>query len=65
LGVHGHHQPQARTRPLDQRRERGDSHAAALRHLFNRLIGQLHHCLQTNQLYDQDKAFDAPEPAAA
>jgi hypothetical protein len=43
----------------DQRREKGDRHAAALRHRFNRLIGQLHHCLNTDQLYDQTKAFDA------
>lgn len=49
----------------DQRREHGDHHAAALRHLFNRLIGQLHHCLQTSQPHNPDKAFAAPEPAAA
>jgi hypothetical protein len=39
------------------RRERGDGHAAALRHLFNRMLGQLHHCLQTGQTYDPAKAF--------
>lgn len=49
----------------DQRRERGDRHPAALRHLFNRLLGQLHHCLQTGQTYDPIKAFGAPEKAAA
>jgi transposase len=56
-----------------RRRERGDGHPAALRHLFNRMLGQLHHCLQTGQSYDPIKAFphaataaglDAP-PAAA
>lgn len=51
------------------RRNRGDRHAAALRHLFNRLLGQLYHCLQTGQLYNELKAFpnlaDHPEPAAA
>ena len=39
------------------RRERGDGHPAALRHLFNRMLGQLHHCLQTRQNYDPIKAF--------
>lgn len=28
------------------RRKHGDWHAAAQRYLFNRLLGQLHHCLQ-------------------
>ncbi|MFD7046211.1 hypothetical protein [Rhodococcus jostii] len=31
------------------RREHGDRHAAALRHLFNRMLGQPYQCLQTNQ----------------
>ncbi|MEV8504590.1 IS110 family transposase [Actinoplanes sp. NPDC051475] len=44
----------------DNRRARGDRHAAALRHLFNRMLGQLHHCLQTGQTYDPIKAFGAP-----
>lgn len=39
------------------RRERGDGHPAALRHLFNRMLGQLHHCLTTGQTYDPVKAF--------
>ena len=30
-----------------RRRARGDGHPAALRHLFNRMLGQLHHCLHT------------------
>ena len=51
------------------RRDHGDRHAAALRHLFNKMLGQLHHCLQTRQTYDPIKAFGqprtAPEPAAA
>lgn len=54
----------------DQRRAHGDRHAAALRKLFNRSLGQLWHCLQTRQLYDQAKAFPAAdrspsEPVAA
>lgn len=44
-----------------RRRERGDGHPAALRNLFNRMLGQLHHCLRTGQTYDPAKAF----PAAA
>jgi hypothetical protein len=47
----------------DQRRERGDRHPAALRHLFNRLLGQLHHCLTTGQLYNETKAFGILEEA--
>jgi transposase len=34
-----------------RRRDHGDGHPAALRHLFNRMLGQLHHCLQTGQTY--------------
>ena len=52
-----------------RRRDHGDRHAAALRHLFNKMLGQLHHCLQTRQTFDPIKAFGqprtAPEPAAA
>ncbi|MFF4093710.1 IS110 family transposase [Streptomyces sp. NPDC001834] len=40
-----------------RRRERGDWHAQAQRHLLNRMIGQLYHCLQTRQLFDEDHAF--------
>jgi len=40
-----------------RRRERGDGHPAALRHLFNKMLGQLHHCLATGQGYDPVKAF--------
>jgi hypothetical protein len=42
----------------------GDWHAAALRHLFNRLIGQLYHCLNTGQNYDPIKAFGPPRTTA-
>ena len=44
------------------RRARGDGHPAALRHLFNRLLGQLHHCLGTGQAYDPIKAFPHATP---
>ena len=41
----------------DQRRATGDRHAAAQRHLFNRFLGCLYHCLQTRQLYAEERAF--------
>ncbi|MEV6341591.1 IS110 family transposase [Nocardia vinacea] len=52
------------------RRDHGDRHAAAMRHLFNKMLGQLYHCLQTRQIYDPTKAFTShlttpPESAAA
>lgn len=40
-----------------RRRERGDWHAQAQRNLFNRMIGQLYHCLQSGQLFDEQHAF--------
>ena len=48
-----------------RRRERGDGHPAALRHLFNKMLGQLHHCLATGQLYDPVKAFSSGTPGHA
>ncbi len=48
-----------------QRREHGDRHAAATRHLFNKLLGQLHHCLQHHQTFNEAKAFPAPLRDAA
>ena len=46
-----------------RRRASGDGHPAALRHLFNRMLGQLHHCLRTGQVYDPVKAY--PNATAA
>ena len=43
----------------DLRRAAGDKHAAAMRNLFNRFLGCLHHCLQTGQTFDAGKAFPA------
>jgi transposase len=40
-----------------RRRALGDQHPAALRHLFNRMLGQLYHCLQTGQTYNPAQAF--------
>jgi transposase len=48
-----------------RRRDHGDGHAQAQRHLFNKFLGQLHHCLHTNQLYNEAHAFRPPLPVAA
>lgn len=53
-----------------RRREHGDRHSTALRNLFNRMLGQLYHCLHTGQTFDESKAFHQPtaspgEPVAA
>jgi transposase len=53
------HSPGARAH-YDRRRDRGDGHAAALRNLYNRFLGQLHHCLRTGQHYDETTAFGPP-----
>ncbi|GAB3003306.1 hypothetical protein GCM10023080_081330 [Streptomyces pseudoechinosporeus] len=47
-----------------RRREVGDWHAAAQR-MFNRMIGQLYHCLQHRKLFDEHIAFPAALVAAA
>jgi transposase len=49
----------------DRRRAAGDRHNAALRNLFNRFLGQLHHCLQQRQKYCENRAFPAPQATAA
>ncbi len=53
------HSPGA-SRLYYHRREHGDRHAAALRNVFNRLIGCLFHCLQTGQTYTEATAFPTP-----
>ncbi|MEV0981886.1 IS110 family transposase [Streptomyces sp. NPDC049915] len=40
-----------------RRRDHGDWHASAQRNLFNRMIGQLYHCLQQHELFDEQTAF--------
>jgi transposase len=50
-------------RHYDARRAAGDWNHQAQRHLFNKFLGQLHHCLHTGQLYDEHLAF--PPPLAA
>ena len=47
------------------RREIGDRHGAATRHLFNKLLGQLYHCLQRREPFNEGKAFQPPISAAA
>lgn len=48
-----------------RRRDRGDWHAQAQRHLFNRMLGQLFHCLQTGQVFDEQRAFTSDLAVAA
>ncbi|MFF5553394.1 IS110 family RNA-guided transposase [Streptomyces olivaceoviridis] len=48
-----------------RRREHGDWHAAAQRNLFNRMIGQLYHCLQRRELFDESTALPTELVAAA
>lgn len=42
-----------------RRRAGGDWHMQALRHLFNRMLGQLHHCLLAWVTFDEAIAFPA------
>jgi hypothetical protein len=58
------HSPGARRR-YDARRAAGDWNHQAQRHLFNRVLDQLHRCLHTGQLHDEHKAFPPPRPHAA
>ena len=57
--------PGAKAHYRRRRDEHGDWHAAAQRNLFNRMIGQLHHCLQHRTQFDEDTAFAAQRPIAA
>ncbi|WP_267717339.1 transposase [Streptomyces sp. CoH17] len=41
----------------DRRRAGGERHTAALRNLFNKLLGCLYHCLQNRTKYDAGQAF--------
>jgi transposase len=49
----------------DRRRVAGDRHTAAQRNLFNRFLGCLFYCLQTNQTYAEERAFPSPDALAA
>jgi transposase len=52
-------------RHFDARRAAGDWNRQAQRHLFNKFLGQLHHCLHTGQLYNEHLAFPPPPALAA
>jgi hypothetical protein len=41
----------------DELRSRGMNHHAALRQLFNRVVGILHGCLKTSNTYDEHTAW--------
>ncbi|WP_239081804.1 hypothetical protein [Streptomyces sp. SID9727] len=41
----------------DGRGASGERHTAALRNLFNKLLGCLYHCLKTRTLYDPERDF--------
>jgi transposase len=44
----------------NHRRATGDRHNAALRRLGSKLLGQLHHCLNTRQPYNEHLAWNQP-----
>jgi transposase len=46
-------------------RRRRDEHAAAQRNLFNRMLGQMFHCLQRRERFDENTAFPPALAAAA
>jgi hypothetical protein len=52
-------------RHYDARRAAGDWNQQAQRHLFNKFLGQLHHCLHTGLRYDEHVAFPPPLQLAA
>lgn len=57
--------PGAKAHYRRRRDEHGDWNAAARRNLFNRLLGQLYHCLQKHELFDECTAFPIELAAAA
>lgn len=61
--------PGAKAHYRRRRDNHADWHAAAQRNLFNRMIGQLYHCLQQSHRYDEALAFpplpDEVDTAAA
>jgi len=57
--------PGAKTHYRRRRDDHGDWHAAAQRNLFNRMLGQLYHCLQNRKLFDEDTAFPTALAEAA
>ncbi|MFF1902964.1 IS110 family transposase [Kitasatospora sp. NPDC058218] len=57
--------PGAKAHYRRRRDDHGDWHAAGQRNLFNRMLGQLYHCLKTRRLFDEQTAFPAPPIAVA
>ncbi|MET9896061.1 IS110 family transposase [Streptomyces sp. NPDC006465] len=57
--------PGANSHYRHRRDDHGDWHAAAQRNLFNRMIGQLYHCLQQRKLFDEHTAFPSQLAASA
>ncbi|MFF4276806.1 IS110 family transposase [Streptomyces sp. NPDC001536] len=57
--------PGAKTHYRRRRDLHGDWHASAQRNLFNRMLGQLYHCLQNRELFDEQTAFPTELSAAA
>ncbi|MGW5463102.1 IS110 family transposase [Streptomyces sp. NPDC003996] len=57
--------PGAKAHYRRRRDNHGDWHASAQRNLFNRMLGQLYHCLQKHMLFDEHTAFPAELAVAA
>lgn len=57
--------PGAKAHYRRRRDNHGDWHAAAQRNLFNRMLGQLYHCLQHGHLFDEAVAFPTATEALA
>ncbi|WP_292911219.1 transposase, partial [Microbacterium sp.] len=57
--------PGAKSHYRRRRDEHGDWHAAAQRNLFNRMLGQLYHCLQNRKLFEEETAFPTQLAVAA
>lgn len=57
--------PGAKAHYRRRRDAHSDWHAAAQRNLFNRMLGQLYHCLQHHTLFDEHTAFPTTRAATA
>ncbi|MFG2526314.1 IS110 family transposase [Streptomyces sp. NPDC048527] len=57
--------PGAKAHYRRRRDDHGDWHAAAQRNLFNRMLGQLYHCLQHRDLFDETTAYPTQLAAVA
>ncbi|MGW7449774.1 IS110 family transposase [Kitasatospora sp. NPDC054795] len=57
--------PGAKAHYRRRRDDHGDWHAAAQRNLFNRMLGQLYHCLKAGRHFDERAAFPVALAAVA